>query len=356
MTVSLKALRGSLESLGIDCFLVTELKNVRYLTGFTGSNGYCLITSTGKWFFTDSRYTEQSKIQVKGYKIKIVKNALSDINDLLIKEKIKSLGFESSSVVYSQFEQFKKVFQGLKLKPTVGLVEKLRLTKSSSEIALIKDAINVANHGFKKVRSNLSKGKTEKELAILAEFEFKKFGAEGLSFPAIIASGKRGALPHATPSDSKVKSGELVIVDMGVTLKGYNSDETRTFMVGKPTKKQKEVYLTVKEAHDRAIEAVRAGVKTSEIDFIAREVIDRAGFGKYFIHSTGHGVGLNIHEQPSLASSSTDVLEDGMVVTVEPGIYIAGWGGVRIEDMILVKGSGYEVLTNGSKEFKPVGL
>lgn len=356
MTVSLKALRGSLESLSIDCLLVTELKNVRYLTGFTGSNGYCLITDTGKWFFTDSRYTEQSKSQVKGYKIKIVKNALLDINEVLLKEKIKSLGFEASSVVYSQFQQFKKAFQGLKLKPTAGLVEKLRLTKSSNEIALIKDAISVANKGFSKVRANLSKGKTEKELALLAEFEFKKFGADSLSFPAIIASGKRGALPHATPSESKVKSGELVIVDMGVTLKGYNSDETRTFMVGKPTKKQKEVYLTVKEAHDRVIEAVRAGVKTSEIDFIAREVIDRAGFGKYFIHSTGHGVGLNIHEQPSLASSSTDVLEEGMVVTVEPGIYIAGWGGVRIEDMILVKGSGNEVLTNGSKDFKPVAL
>ncbi len=354
MAGRLSELRAQIAGINCDALLVTELKNVRYLTGFTGSNGYCLITPGGKWFLTDSRYTEQSKIEVKGFKIKIVKNALADISNILKKNRVKVLAFEGNSIVYSQYLHFKKVFTTVRLKTSSGLVESLRLTKSKEEIDLLKDAIKVANRGFKKVRSSLSKGKSERELALLAEVEVKKHGANSLSFPSIIASGKRGALPHATPTDKKVKVGELVIVDMGVTLNGYNSDETRTFMVGKPSGKQKEVYSVVKKAHDEAISAISAGVKTSEIDFIAREVICKAGYGKYFIHSTGHGVGLDIHEQPSLASSSDATLEEGMVVTVEPGIYIAGWGGVRIEDMVLVTATGQEVLTDGNKDFRPI--
>lgn len=354
MLSSVKILRASIKTLKADALLVTELKNVRYLTGFTGSNGYCLITAKKKVFFTDSRYIEQSKIEVVGFTVKIAKNALLDISKVLTKDKVSVLAFESRSVVYSQFEEFKKYFNNVKLKPSTGLVESIRITKDTSEIDLMKDAIKVANRGFSKVRAMLLKGKTERELAILCEGEVKKFGAESLSFPTIIASGERGALPHASPSDKKVKRSELVIVDMGVTLNGYNSDETRTFMVGKPTKKQKEVYNVVKDAHDKAIERIAPGIETSEIDRVAREVIEKAGYGKYFIHSTGHGVGLDIHEQPSLASSSSAVLKEGMVVTVEPGIYISGWGGVRIEDMVHVTGSGHEVLTTGNKEFKPV--
>ncbi len=247
--------------------------------------------------------------------------------------------------------KIKKALPGIRLKPAAGITAELRAQKDASEVGRIEDAITVLDLGFKKVMNGLVPGASEKELALAVEFYFKKNGADGLAFDTIIASGLRGAMPHGKASDKKIKKGELVIVDMGAFRNGYNSDETRTYCVGKATKLQKNIYGIVMEAQERAIKKIRPGVAATEVDSAARNFIEKAGYGKYFGHGTGHGVGLEIHENPYIGPLGKDVLKEGMVVTIEPGIYIPGWGGVRIEDMALVVKGGCEILTKSPKEF-----
>ncbi|MDP2689128.1 MAG: M24 family metallopeptidase [Deltaproteobacteria bacterium] len=214
----------------------------------------------------------------------------------------------------------------------------------------MKDSARVLDRGFAEAARVIRGGVTEKEAASLIELSFRKAGADGLAFDTIVASGPRAALPHGKASSKRVKRGELVVADMGVALNGYNSDETRTFSVGRPSPEQRKVYQTVLDAQMRAIEKVAPGVKAAEVDSEARSLIEKAGYGKFFGHGLGHGVGLDVHEPPSLSPLSKETLEEGMVVTIEPGIYIPGWGGVRIEDMVLVMKDGFEVLTTTSKD------
>lgn len=345
-----KALRAVFQAKGSDAFLVTDLKNIRYLTGFTGSSAYLVVAPDKNWFLTDSRYATQAREEVKGCKVRIFKKALDSITGIIKEQKIKNLAFEGNNLSFDNYTKIKKAFSGVRLKPLTGEVNRLRQRKSPFEIERIRDSAWLLDKGYEAAGKLLRHGAVEKEAAFSIEAGFRMAGAEGLAFDTIIASGPRGALPHGKASEKAIKKGELVVVDMGVLLNGYNSDETRTFCVGRPTAEQRKVYQTVLDAQSKAIGKIRPGVKASEVDLAARMHIEKAGYGKYFGHGTGHGVGLDIHEGPVVGPTSPDTLEEGMIITIEPGIYIPGWGGVRIEDMALVVKNGFELLTKTSKE------
>ncbi len=346
----IRKVRAAFAAQRIDAMLISDMRNVRYLSGFTGSSAYILLAANRKFFLTDSRYTAQAAQEVKGYRVRIYRKAFEEISGILAGLKAGRIGFESDSVTYDAYRRLKKLLPGVRLVPAPGLTGKARACKGPFEIERIRDSARVLDAGFataaKVIRSNV----TEKKAAAAIELSFREAGAEGPAFDTIIASGPRGALPHGKASDKKIKKGELVVVDMGVVLNGYNSDETRTFCTSEPTARQRKVYNTVLDAQLKAIEKVAPGVKASEVDRAAREHIDRAGYGRYFGHGVGHGVGLDVHEAPSVSPLSRETLEEGMVITVEPGIYIPGWGGVRIEDMVLVTKDGFEVLTATSKD------
>jgi len=339
---------------GIGGMLITDLANIRYLTGFTGSSARLFLTGKGGYLLTDSRYKLQGAAELKGrpaVRLRVCKSAYGELGKLVERAGVKKLGFEGSSLSYDAYLALKKAFKGVGFKSIPGLVEARRVVKDKAEVRAIRRAIAVAQKGFESVEDCDVLKMTEVGLANHIESVVKGAGAESMSFSTIVASVGRTALPHAMPTGRAIKKGFLT-VDMGVSLGGYKSDETRTFVVGEPTRRQREVYGVVKEAHDRAIDAVSAGVGASEIDRAARSVIKKAGYGRNFGHGTGHGVGINVHERPGVGPKSKDVLEEGMVITIEPGIYIPGWGGVRIEDMVLVKGRGCEVLTEGLQEFR----
>lgn len=347
----LKGLRAELKRRGLEALIVSDIKNIRYLSGFTGSSAYIIVTENKGFFLTDSRYATQAGSEVKGFKIKIYKKALEEITGLISGLKIKTLGFEGGNLSYDTYRKIKRSLGRTHLKSASGAIGALRVRKDPFELRRILDSIKVLDLGFKKAERILAPGVVEKEAALAIERAFEDAGGDALAFGTIIASGPRGALPHGKASDKKIKKGELVVVDMGVLLNGYNSDETRTYCIGKATELQKKIYLTVKEAQEKALTKIRPGVKAVEVDAAARSHIEKAGYGKYFGHGLGHGVGLEIHEGPSLSPFSKDVLAEGMVVTVEPGIYVPDWGGVRIEDMALVVKDGCEVLTKTSKDF-----
>lgn len=350
MNPRLKKIQERLAIWKIDALLITTMENVRYLSGFTGSNGVIIITANRSFFLTDSRYAEQSKNEVSGLKIRIYKKQIEDVSCLINKLKPRRIGFEAKGLVYETYRRLKTLIYGKRLTPVSEDIYRIRARKDAGESKLIKKAIGLSSVGFNAAMNCIAPGALECDAAFDIEMAIKKNGAEGLSFDIIVASGKRGALPHGKASSKKIKKHEMVVVDLGARYKGYNSDETCTFVVGKPSKEQKKMYQVVKDAHDKAIEAVRPGVKASYIDSAARNFIKRAGYGRYFSHGTGHGVGLAVHEWPNISPYNDAVVEEGMVFTIEPGIYMPGWGGVRIEDMVLVTKNGCEVLTKMPKE------
>jgi len=351
-----KALRTSMRGLaggGVEALLVSDMANIRYLTGFTGSSAKVVITARGAWFFTDFRYDSQASQEISGFKIIVLnKSWIDGVAGLISRLKKDALSFEENFLTYAAFRGLKRALSGVRLKPVSGIVEKLRQVKDTLEIKELKRAAQIADEGFKEaarlIRSGRS-GLSELDISTAIERVLKKKGAIGPSFDIIVASGARSALPHGIASDKLIKKGEFVIVDMGALYKGYHSDATRTYITGKPTKRQLEIYNCVLEAHDRAVDMVRPGVKAADIDRAAREHIERAGFGKYFGHGTGHGTGLVIHEGPNISPKSKDVVTEGMVFTIEPGIYVPGFGGVRIEAMVQVTSSGATLLTEASQ-------
>ncbi len=344
-------MRGALKANGADAILVSNIKNVRYLSGFTGSSAYLLVSRDKSWFLTDGRYTTQAKDEVSGSRVKIYKKALEAVAESVSELKVRTLCFEGSDLSYDNFLKLKKALPKAALRPLSGAVARLRARKEPFEISLIRESVKALDRGYRTARETLAAGVREKDAALLIERSFRESGGDSTAFDTIIASGPRGALPHGKASDKKIRKGELVVVDMGVLRSGYNSDETRTYCIGKATAEQKKVYSTVLAAQELAIEKIRPGAKASDVDAAARGHIDRAGYGRYFDHGLGHGVGLDVHEGPSLSPLSADVLEEGMVVTVEPGIYIPDWGGVRIEDMVRVTRGGCEVLTKTPRDF-----
>ena len=354
-----KRIRQLIEKQNVSALLVTHPPNIRYLTGFTGSSAALIIPKSGTpQFFTDGRYTEQARKEVAGAKIRIatlgpLREAAAAVGTIT-----GALAVEGDHLSVTQFQGLRK-WAGKPLKPLGALIERLRTIKEPAELSLIQKAINLASSVFDAVIPELVPGVLESAIAAEIEYMSKRLGADGMSFETIVAAGKRSALPHGRASNSPIPARGFVVCDFGVMISGYCSDMTRTVHVGRPDRRAESVYQAVLGAQLAGIKAVKGGVETSEVDYAARKVLEKAGLGGYFTHSTGHGVGLEIHEIPGLRkrpkSSGTkkvkpDLLEPGMVVTIEPGVYIPGWGGVRIEDMVLVTANGCEVLTPTAKE------
>ena len=351
MEERIKRLRSRLNKAEIDALLINNPQNRQYLTGFTGTAGVVLISEEEAELITDFRYIEQAKDEAQDYKIvKQGDNKLETINRLLEDAGIKRLGFEADEITYQQYGKYKDELN-VELKATTGLVKELRQTKDESEIEKISRAVEITDNAFATIQDKLEVGVVEQEIALELEFLQKKQGAAKNAFDFIVASGARGALPHGVASEKEIAAGDLVTMDFGAVYHGYHSDMTRTVMVGgEPTEKQQEIYHLVLEAQQAALEAIGPGKIGSEIDRVARDIIADAGYGPNFGHGLGHSLGLEIHEQPRFSRQDDTVIKPGMVITVEPGVYIPDWGGVRIEDIVVVREDGCEILTNSPKE------
>jgi len=344
-------LRGLMQEAGVGALYITSPENRFYLSGFSGTDGTLLIDEETAYLLTDFRYTEQASRECPGYKIIEVKNSyLESLSEAAAENGVTVMGFEGGHLTYKQYAAMKAKLPGLNLKPTEGLVEQLRLCKDDEEIKYITAAVRLTDEALAEILPAVRPGVSEREISLRLEYIMRSRGADGAAFKFIVASGPRSALPHGVASKKIIREGELVTIDLGAVYRGYHSDMTRTMVVGRPDRMQKDIYNLVLEAQVKAVSVVKAGVKASEIDAAARKVIESRGYGKQFGHSTGHGLGLNIHEGPRLSSKETMVLQAGMVVTVEPGIYLPGWGGVRIEDTLLVEDGGSRVLTKSPKE------
>lgn len=351
-------LRELMSGMDIDAFLVSIEENRRYLSGFTGedtqfdeSAGVLLICHDALFLLTDSRFTEQAENETTGFEIRTYTTGMPKLFSEIIKErKLTKIGFESLRISIKQFNDIKSAINdpGVMLTPIDSMVENIRIIKDEHELSIIRKALHISEDAFKALIPGITKGVTEKQMAWELEKNLRSAGAEGLSFPVIAASGPNASLPHAIPTDRKLGDDEGFLFDWGIKLDGYCSDITRTIFNGNPGDRFKRVFSTVFEAQQKAQSAIKAGVSGKEIDRIAREHIDSTEFKGMFGHSLGHGVGLAIHESPRLSPVKDYILEAGMVVTVEPGIYIPGWGGVRLENMIVVRPDGYEVLNSTS--------
>ncbi|MDR3765180.1 MAG: Xaa-Pro peptidase family protein [Acidobacteriota bacterium] len=333
-----------LEEQKLDALLVTHLPNVRYLSGFTGSAGV-LLAAPRAVFFTDGRYTEQARQQVQGARVTIAKGSPLAVAARQC-QGLKRVGYEADTLTVTQFHALQQEMgKGIRLVPASGLVERLRAVKDAGEIEAIRRAVESSSALFRPWLKHFKPGVTETELAARLEFMARKAGAEGMSFPTIVASGERSWLPHGVASPAALPAQGFVVLDYGIVLGGYCSDMTRTVHLGRATAAEQVMYGAVLEAQLAGISAVAPGTTAGEVDLAARKVLQKAKLGRYYTHSTGHGVGLEIHEAPRVGTGSQTVLEPGMVITIEPGAYVPGKGGVRIEDMVLVTATGYEVLT-----------
>jgi Xaa-Pro aminopeptidase len=339
------------EEKALEGILFFSQENIRYVTGFSGSEGYLLSGRDKNLLLVDSRYITQAHEETKDCRVILIEKGIKSVAAQISALGLRRLGFESQGISVALFEQLQKNLQETELIPLKDELERLRGLKRDDEITLIKQAVQVAEEAWNKILGMVNSGTRENELALELEYRMKKGGAEGVAFDIIVAAGPRAALPHAQPTKRPIKKGEVVLFDFGARYGGYCCDESCTVVAGQATEEQKRIYAVVKDAHDKAIEQVRPGVRLAEIDATARDYIKQSGYGEYFGHGTGHGVGLAVHEWPVVGKDSPDVAEAGMVFTIEPGIYIPGWGGVRIEDMILVTPDGYEVLTAIPKDF-----
>jgi Xaa-Pro aminopeptidase len=335
----------------LDLILVTDLTNVRYLTGFTGTNGACICGPDIRCFLTDFRYTERAAAEVDGWEtITVADDWLGGIAAQLSG----SFGFEDSHLSVRLLERLRgKLAEGVEPAAAGGAVEKLRRVKDEEELAAIAAAAELADEVWRWSVDRGLGGRTEREVARAAEARIRELGADP-SFPAIVAAGPNGALPHAEPGERRIEAGDLVVFDMGAKLDGYCSDGTRSFAVGEPGERGREVYETVRGAQQAALDAVAAGVGGEALDAVAREAIAAAGYGERFGHGLGHGVGLEVHEAPRLSPRSEDVLAAGEVVTVEPGVYLPGELGVRIEDLVVVEEQGCRNLSGLPKDLQLV--
>ncbi|MCC5893198.1 MAG: aminopeptidase P family protein [Exiguobacterium sp.] len=343
-------LQHALAANGIDGLLVTKRENIRYLSGFTGSSGVVLITAETASFITDFRYTEQAASQVKGYTIVELDTSLvKSVGDIVTREAVKRLGIEQDDMTVGLYRTYEKEVTA-ELVETSGIVEKLRLIKDEAELKIMKEAAAIADAAFEHIQTFIRPGRTEKEVANELEMFMRAQGADSSSFDMIVASGWRSALPHGVASEKVIEAGELVTLDFGAYYKGYCSDITRTLAIGPISDELQNIYDTVLRAQLAGVAGTKAGISGIEADALTRDVIKEAGYGEYFGHSTGHGLGMEVHEAPGLSFRSETILEPGMVVTIEPGIYIAGVGGCRIEDDVVITEDGCVRLTQSPKE------
>ena len=351
MQQRLAKLREKMEKQGLEAILITSSYNRRYLSGFTGTAGYLLITEDHAQLITDFRYIDQAALQATGFEIvRHEANILDEVANQLKKFKLTKVGFEKQVVTYSLYEGLKKSAADVEWIGIAGWIEEIRMIKTADEISIIKQACQIADNTFEHILKYIKPGITEREVSLELEFHMRKQGADSSSFDIIVASGARSALPHGVASDKVIENGDFVTLDFGAYYKGYVSDITRTIAVGEPSDKLKEIYQIVLDAQMAGVKGIKSGLTAKEADALTRDVISNAGYGEYFGHSTGHGIGLEVHEGPGLSSRSDLVLQPGMVVTVEPGIYISKLGGVRIEDDVVITDSGCEILTQSPKE------
>lgn len=336
----------------LEALFVTGPHNRRYLSGFTGSAGYLLITADKAYLLTDFRYMTQAPEQAKHFEVvEHEPKVMATVKKLLNQLGVAELGFEQQHVTYASYASYAADLGSIQFVPAEPLVEQLRMVKDASELAVMREAAELADRTFAHVLTTLKPGITENDVALTIEFYMRQHGATSVSFETIVASGERSALPHGKASERVLQSGEFVKLDFGAYYKGYCSDITRTVMLGKPTDKHRAIYEIVLEAQQTCLANVRPGMTGKEADALAREVIKKHGYAEYFGHGTGHGLGMEVHEAPRLSLQGDTVLVPGMTVTVEPGIYLPGFGGVRIEDDIVMTDRGAERLTHSTKDF-----
>lgn len=343
-------LREAMEKVNVDGFLITSTYNRRYMTSFTGTAGAVLISLKEAKFITDFRYVEQATKQAIGFEVIQHKGTLIEEVGKQAKEmKIDKLGFEQEYLTYALYTQYEKAVNA-QLVPISGIIENLRLIKTPSEIKILKEAADIADRAFTHILDFIRPGITELEVSNELEFFMRREGATSSSFDTIVASGTRSALPHGVATDKIIESGDFVTLDYGAYYNGYVSDITRTVAVGKPSDELIKIYDIVLEAQLRGMAGIKAGMTGKQADALTRNLIEEKGYGKYFGHSTGHGIGLEVHEGPALSIKSDLILQPNMAVTVEPGIYLPGVGGVRIEDDTIITINGNEPLTHSKKE------
>jgi len=331
--------------------LVSSLPNVQYLTGFSGSAGALLVTEDRSVFFTDSRYDIQARQEVKGSRVQIVKReALGAAAAWAALHRLRRLGFEAGTVSFQAHRRLRELIPRAKLVRTLGLVETLRVEKDPGEIERIRKAVQLGSRALEETLPLLRAGMTELEVAAEIEYRMRRYGGERPSFETIVASGPRAALPHARATARRIRPNEFILMDLGVILNGYASDMTRTVFLGKAPAKAARMYRAVLEAVEEAEATVEAGRPCEAVDRAARRVLRRYGYGRFFTHSTGHGLGMEVHELPRIARGQKTPLPQGATITVEPGVYLEGYGGVRIEDVVVVRKGGHEVLTPTPKQ------
>ena len=350
----LKRLRQSLVEKEVDGILVSQPENRYYLSGFDGSSGYLLITPQDTVLATDFRYVEQARAQAPDYQIFQITGGTPDWFPRLVADlSLSSLGFEAGHITFAMYRQLSDILDKtesrLKIVPVNGLVESIRAVKEPEEIELITKAVEVSDKAFEYIEEMVHIGMTEKEVGWEIEKFMRENGSQSMPFDVIVASGPNSALPHAKPSERQINSGEPVLIDMGARFGGYSSDLSRTICLGVPDNTFNKVYDTVLGAQLAAITMIKEGMSGDEADSLARTVIEQTGYGEAFGHALGHGVGLAPHEQPRLGPNSTELLTSGMVFTIEPGIYLTGWGGVRIEDLVVMENGKMRVLSKAKK-------
>ncbi|MCL6581793.1 MAG: Xaa-Pro peptidase family protein [Firmicutes bacterium] len=351
----LEAVRRALETQDPrpGAFVVASPENRRYVTGFTGSSGAAVITGDRAVFVTDFRYVDQAHLECPGWEVVRHGPVMADtLAEMLRGLDVKTVGFEREQATYAFYDELAVRLRdkGIELIPVGPVVERVREIKEEDEIALIRAAADIADRALGEVIHLIRPGIAERDIALEVEYRMRKLGADGAAFPTIVASGPRAALPHGRASDKTLAAGELVTVDMGAVVRGYCSDLTRTFIIGPLGAEEERVYRLVLEAQEKALAAIRPGMTGREADAVARDVIVAAGHGEHFGHGLGHAVGLAVHESPRLSPTSDRVLEAGHVVTVEPGVYVSGWGGVRIEDLVVLRAGEVEVLSRFPKK------
>jgi len=355
MSDRLAKLQEKLQEFEVDGILITNPENRYYISGFTGSAGYLFITPDAAYLNTDFRYIEQATNQAPSFEIIKIDSELKWFVDLLVKHRINILGFESEDLSFAGYSRFSDILEKNKLnkivtlKPLNASIEKIRAVKYIDEIDILKEAIRISDEAMNTIAPTIHAGISEREVALLLENKMRELGAEGPSFDTIVGSGPNAALPHHRAGDRIIQKGESIVIDMGAKYQGYCSDLTRTFCVGKPDETFRKVYDTVFIAQQTAISLVQEEMTGTDCDEIARKVIEEAGFGDKFGHSLGHGVGLDVHEYPRVSPNSPDILINNMVFTIEPGIYIPGWGGVRIEDIVTLQNNNAEVLSAATR-------
>lgn len=334
---------------GADAVLVSDLANIRYLSGYTNDTGYLLITEKNRYLLTDFRFITQARAEAKNYEVIETRSYAKVLAELIAKEELSVLAFEEENLSYSVYRTFSEAF-GCRMLPIANILATLRRVKTAEELVLMKEAEHIGDRALKMLLPELKPGITEGSVAAKLEYYMRSLGAEAVSFPSIVASGLNSAIPHAMPGEKKLETGDFITMDFGCKYHGYCSDMTRTVVLGKANEKQKEIYNIVLEAQLTCLELMKPGSICKDVHNRAVEVISKYGYGQYFGHGLGHSVGLEIHENPACNARCEAVLEPGIVMTDEPGIYIEGFGGVRIEDMLVITENGYENFAESPKE------